>query len=332
MKLKKEYLILLLIIIVLSVYLVTRSKDQTHFELPQPAEVDSQKINRLVIAKGDRSIELSKKDDKWYIGPKAYPADSIKVKNMLKAVADLTLTDLISESGNYERYDLTDAQRINVRAFIGSEMVRNFDVGKGAPTNQHTFARLADDPKVYHARGHLNSTFDHTTEELRDLTVLSFEKSDITSLAVQKGAQSLTLAKKAVVPEAKEQPAEAEKQAEQKEAPSQSQAQWQDPQGQAVDQPAAERLLSDLSNLKCSRFLEDNAAENLKTKTPIWTLTFRSEKETYSLSAFDKADATATEYEALSSAEPYAFTLTKNKFETIEKQMDKLLNQESKTE
>lgn len=329
MKLKKEYLILLLIIVVLSVYLVTRSKDQTHFDLPQPAEVDSQKINRLVIAKGDRSIELSKKDDQWYIGPKAYLADSIKVKNMVKAAADLTITDLISESGNYERYDLSDTQKINIRAFIDSQMVRNFDAGKSAPTNQHTFARLADDPNVYHARGHLNTTFDHTVEELRDLTVLSFEKNDITSLAVQKGAQALTLAKTEVVPEAKEQPADTGKQAEQKEAPAQPQARWQDPQGQVADTPAVERLLNDFSNLKCSRFLEDDAAENLKAKTPIWTLTFRSEKETYTLSAFDKPDTAATEFEALSSAGPYAFTLTKSKFETIQKQMDKLLGQES---
>jgi len=330
MKLKKEYLILLLIIVVLSVYLVTRSKDQTHFDLPQPPEVDSQKINRLVIAKGDRSIELSKKDDQWYLDPKAYLADSIKVKNMVKAAADLTITDLISESGNYERYDLTDTQKINVQAFIDGEMVRNFDVGKIAPTNQHTFARLANDPNVYDARGRLHTTFDHTAQELRDLTVLSFENNAITSLAVQKGAQPVTLARKAVAPEAKEKPAETGKPAEQKQTPAQPQAQWQDTQGQVVDQPAVERLLSDLSNLKCSRFLEDNAAENLKANAPVWTLTFRSEKETYSLSAFGKPDAEATEFEALSSTGPYAFMLTKSKFETIEKQMDKLLGQESK--
>lgn len=332
MKLKKEYLILLLIIVGLSVYLVTRSKDQTHFDLPQPAEVDSQKINRLVIAKGDRSIELSKKDDQWYIGPKAYPADSIKVKNMVKAAADLAITDLISESGSYERYDLTDTQKINVRAFIDSEMVRNFDVGKIAPTGQHTFARLADDPNVYQARGHLNTTFDHPAEDLRDLTVLSFEKSDITSLTVQKGARSVTLARKAVAPDAKEQPADTAEQAEQKEAPAQPQTQWQDPQGQVADTPAVERLLSDFSNLKCSRFLEDNAADTLKAEPPAWTLTFRSEKETYTLSAFSSPDAADKEFEALSSAGPYAFMLTKSKLEATEKQMDKLLGQVPKAE
>ena len=331
MKLKKEYLILLLIIVALSIYLVTRSQDQTHYALPQPAQVDSQKINRLVITKGDRPIELNKKDDQWYVGPKAYLADSIKVRNMVKAVVDLTFTDLISESGNYERYDLTDAQKVNVKAFINNEVVRNFDIGKAAPTNQHTFARLADDPKVYDARGLLNTTFGHTADDLRDLTVLAFEKGDISDLVVEEGTQSLSLAKKEVTPEEKTQPAGEGKPAEQKEAGAKPQPQWQDPQGKAVDQPTVERLLSDFSKFTCKQYLADNAAEDLKTKAPIWTLTFKSEKQTYTLSVFEKANAEATEYPALSSTQPYAFTIAKSKAEAIEKQMDKLLNPTAKT-
>jgi hypothetical protein len=259
-------------------------------------------------------------------------ADSIKVKNMVKAAVDLTLTDLISESGNYERYDLTDAQKINVQAFIDSDMVRNFDIGKAAPTNQHTFARLAGDPKVYDARGLLNTTFGHTADDLRDLTVLAFEKGDISDLVVEKGTQSLSLTKKEATPEEKTQPADEGKPAEQKEAGAKPQPQWQDPQGKAVDQPTVERLLSDFSKFKCNQYLADNAAEDLKTKAPIWTLTFKSEKETYTLSVFDQANAEATEYPALASAQPYAFTIAKSKIETIEKQMDKLLNPAAKTE
>jgi len=332
MKLKKEYIILLLIIVALSVYLVTRSQNQTQYELPKPAQVDSQKINRLVITKGNRHIDLNKKDDQWYIGPKDYLADSIKVRNMVKAAADLTFTDLISESGNYERYDLTDDQKINVQAFVGSEMVRKFDIGKTAPTNQHTFARLADDPKVYDARGLLNTTFNHTADDMRDLTVVSFEKSDISALEVQKGAQTLTLAKKEIPPEVKPQPADGDKPAEQKKAVAQPQPQWQDEQGKAVDQSAVDRLLSDFSKYKCSQYLADNAADDLKTKAPIWTLTFKSDKETHTLSVYNKATAEATDYPALSSSQPYAFTIDKSKAETIEKQMDKLLNPDAKTE
>jgi hypothetical protein len=330
MKLKREYIILLLIIVILSVYLVTRSQNQTHYELPKPAPADSQKINRLVITKGARHIELNKKDDQWYIGPKDYLADGIKARNMVKAAADLTFTDLISESGNYERYDLTDAQKINVQAFIDKEMVRNFDVGKAAPTNQHTFARLADNPNVYDARGLLSTTFDHSADDMRDLTVVAFEKGDISSMVVQKGGQALTLAKKEITPEAKTQSTGDGKPAEQKEAGAQPQPQWQDAQGKAVDQASVERLLSDFSKFKCNQYLPDDSAKNLKEKAPVWALTFKSEKESYTLSVFEKAKPEDTEYPALSSVQPYAFTIPKGKVETIEKQLDKLLNQTPK--
>ena len=329
MKLRKEYPILLLIIAILAVYLTTRSKDQTHYELPRPAQTDSQKINRLVITKGNRSVELNKNDEHWYVGPKAYPADAIKVKNMVKAAADLTITDLISESGNYERYDLTDERKINVRAFAGKELVRVFDVGKGAPTNQHTFARLGDDPKVYQARGHLNTTFDNTIDSLRDLAVLSFEKSNITSLTYRKGSESLVLSKKITTPEAKTAPLETEKKeahAEQKPSEPPSQPQWQDAEGHAVDGAAIERLVNDFSAFKCTRYMEDTAADNLKPKSPVWTLTFNSKEKAYALSVYDKSDAADTEFPALSSTQPYAFEIPKSKVESIERQMDKMLN------
>jgi len=82
MKLKKEYLLLLLAIVGLSAYLLMRSEDQRHFELPKLAQVESDQIDRMVVRKGERIVELQKKDDQWVVGPEAYKCDSIKVKNM----------------------------------------------------------------------------------------------------------------------------------------------------------------------------------------------------------------------------------------------------------
>jgi Domain of unknown function (DUF4340) len=333
MKLKKEYLILLLIIVALSIYLAVHTQNQTHFELPRPAQADTQKINRILITKGANAVELTRQDDKWSIGPKGYPADNVKVRNMVKAAADLSITDLISESGNYERYDLTDDKKINVQAFEGKDRVRNFDVGRMAPTYQHTFTRLGDDPRVYQARGHLNETFNQTVDQLRDRTVLSFEKSDLTGLVIQKGPRSLTLTQKELAPATKT-PAAADKEkntAQQPESkPAPPQHQWQDPEGQAVDQPTVQRLVDDLADFKCSSYMSDNAAETLKD--PVWTLTFKSAKGEHSLSVFNKKDAETTDYPARSSDSAYAFLVYKSRVESIEKQVDKLLNPAPKTQ
>ena len=88
MKLKKEYLILIGVIVALSAYLSMRSKDQTHFELPALNQVENSAINRIVLTTSKNSIELNKKDDKWYLGSQAYLANSIKVNNMVKAAAE----------------------------------------------------------------------------------------------------------------------------------------------------------------------------------------------------------------------------------------------------
>ena len=321
MKFKKEYIVLLLVIIGLSLYLAMRSRDRTHFELPQVATVDSKTIDRIVLKKGDSTIELIKKDDSWFVGPKAYPADGTKARNLVNAAADLKISALVSESGNYDRYDLSDDKKVNVRAFAGSDERRNFDVGRGAPTNQHSFVRLGQDPRVYHARGRIHDTFDVTVDELRDETVLAFEKDDIVSVHIEKGAQQVTLVK-IETPAGQNpdnpQPAQAD-----------TQAQWQDSQGNTVDQSAVTRLLGDFALLKCSDYMQDDARPALKDA--LWTVEFKTADKTHRVSVFAMQSDDALEYPAVSSYSEYAFFLTKSKVENDQKQLDKLLEPEKKS-
>jgi hypothetical protein len=323
MQLKKEYLILLLVIAALGAYLMMRSKDQTHFELPRLSEVESNKINRFVISKDDSTIELNKKDDQWTIGPKAYKADGIKVKNMLKAAVDLSITALVSESENYERYDLADEKKVNVQAFADKEILRNFAIGRQAPTSQHTFVRLADDPRVYHARGNIHFTFDNTVDDLRDETVLAYEKSDIKGLTIAKGKQSLTLTRKEVLQE-KETPS-GEKKEEQK---PQTKSQWMDSNGTVAREAIVESLINDLSRLKCNDYLEDSARDSLNN--PTWTVTLNSENGDHTLSVFNKESEESIEFPAISSGTPYAFILNKSRVEKFEKDINQLLSPEEK--
>jgi hypothetical protein len=285
--------------------------------------VESNKINRLVISKGDSTIELNKKDDQWTIGPKAYKADSIKVKNMLKAAVDLSITALVSESENYERYDLTDDKKMHVQAYADKEILRDFDIGRQVSSSQHTFVRLADNSKVYHARGNIHITFDSTVDDLRDETVLAYEKSDITGLAIAKGKQNLSLTKKEVIQE-KETTSD-EKKEEQK---PQTKIQWMDSSGTVARQAIVERLINDLSRLKCNDYLEDNAGEALNN--PTWTVTLKSENGDHTLSVFNKESEESIEFPAVSSGTPYAFILHKSRVENFEKDINQLLNPEEK--
>ncbi|MEJ2155424.1 MAG: DUF4340 domain-containing protein [Desulfobacteraceae bacterium] len=318
MKLKKEYAILLLVIVALAAYLFLRTDDQTSYEIPRLDAVENNQINRLVVTKNQKRIELRKADEQWVVGPKAYAADSIKVSNMVRSAAGLTLTALVSESKSYERYGLGEEQKLHVEAFAGKEKVRDFFVGRRAPTQQHTFVTLAGNPNVYHARGSIDVTFGHTIDELRDETVLKFEKSDIVVVTLNRGDQSATFTRKEKVKEEKEASADSKA----AEAPG-PEFEWVDSDGNPVKTADVDRLIAHFADLKCDDYLADDAKEGLKA--PLWTVTLKSDQSTHYLSLYDKENQESIEFPAAASGSAYAFILHKTRVENFEKSIDKLL-------
>jgi hypothetical protein len=142
MKIKKEYIILILIIAGLSAYLLMRSSDRTHYQLPQIAGLEQKQVTKIEISKEGNSIVLNKKDNKWYLDPPGYLVDAYKVNDMLTVFETLALTALVSESEDYVRYDLHAGGKITVKAWQEDSLMRNFDIGKAASSFRHTFVKL----------------------------------------------------------------------------------------------------------------------------------------------------------------------------------------------
>ena len=198
MKAKKEYLILILIIIGLSVYLFMRTADRTFYELPQIAALEQNQITKIEISKDGQTIVLNKKDNKWYLEPHGYTADTKKVKDMLSTLGGMTLTTLVSESKDYGRYELNDEKRIAVKAWQQETLKRNFDIGKPASSFRHTFVRLDGDSRVFHARDNFRGKFDLTVDNLRDKNVLSFKPAEISEIQIAKDETALKLVRSQV--------------------------------------------------------------------------------------------------------------------------------------
>ena len=310
MKIKKEYLILAVIIIALSVYLVMRRGDRTLYELPEIPQVSQKEITRLEITKGKTTIDLNKKDDIWYIAPREYPADADKVKSMLDNIEKLTLTALVSESKNYNLYDLSGETKINVKAYQGDSLKRDLDVGKTASSFRHTFVKTAGDDRVFHARGNFRTTFDTSVNDLRDKTILTYTPTDIQQIQITQGKQSFLLSRTQL--SAKEESPAADK--EESASPPAQKPIWQTPDGRSGDEAAVNRLLNVLSNLRCESFIEDRTKEDLTT--PLLTVQLKGSQE-YSLSIFAKTEEKETEQPAISSASKYAFLLTDSEAESI---------------
>jgi hypothetical protein len=325
MKIKKEYLILAIIIVALSVYLVMRRGDRTLYELPEMPQLSQKDITRLEITRGQTVIDLNKKDNNWYIAPKEYPADTDQVKGMLEGIEKLALTALVSESKTYNLYDLSDDTKINVKAWQGDNLKRDIDVGKTASSFRHTFVKPAGNDRVYHARGNLRNTFETTVEDLRDKKVLTFAPADIQEIQIIKENQSFKLVR------AQQPTTDESTDTDKKEStrPPQKTPVWQTPDGQTGDEAGVNQILNKLSNLRCETFIEDREKEEFTS--PSITIELKGPQQ-YNLSIFAKPEGEDTQHPATSSASKYVFLLRDNDSESIMKSVSSILKEPEKEE
>jgi Domain of unknown function (DUF4340) len=318
MKLKKEYFILAAILAALVLYLALHRSNRTNYQLPELPVVPEKQISKLEITTTGKSIVLSKKGDAWSIEPKGYPADSSKVKGMLSVIEKLKLTALVSESKNYERYDLGNDKKIHVKAWEGNTLARDFYIGKTAPTYQHTFVKLAGNPNVYHAREDFRRKFDQSVSNLRDKIVMSYAQNTIGEITLVNDKQTDSFYRKEIpetLPGKKETPAKAAKATKTKTV-------WEDAKGQNTPPSKIGSLVNFLNHLECEKYIEGSKKEDFKN--PIYTVSLKGEKE-HSLSIFAKKDKKDENYAAISSENDYPFFLSASQVDGIKSKIDDLL-------
>ncbi len=309
MKFIKEYLILAAVIIGLSAYLYVKQTDPGATDAPRLSAVATDDISKIEIKRpGLSAMVLTRTDGNWRITPGDYLVDKGKVDSILNAISDLTLTAMVSETKNYGRYDLGDANQIGVQAWAGDKLLRNFAIGKAASSFRQTFVKLADNPHVYHARGNFRNDFDQDVDALRDKTVLAFASDEIDAIRLTDGEVNVHYTK---APPG----ADAEKPADPS-APAESV--WQDADGNPADQAAIKRLLSTLSNLRCQSFINDRQKTDFTD--PVFTAVLSGKSETNELNLFTLADDTENKgLAATSSQSPYPFMLPDYQVENIRK-------------
>ncbi len=308
------------IIIVLLVYLIfgTR-KNKMSYKIPSLTKIAPGEVTKIEISKAGRQITLLGEDDAWKIMPEAYSADPEKVKDMLKVIDDLKLTELAAEKKDYQRYDLSGDKKINVKAYKDDELVREFDIGKIPSTYRHTFVRIGGDERVYYAQDSFRSHFDNEAKDLRDKVVMTFDKNEVTEIILEPEKQTIVLTKKMAPAENKPEENKEEKKAEPSK-PKEEEA-WVSAEGKVAEKSKVDVLIESLSDLKCDDYIEGKTKEDFKT--PVYHIMLKGAKD-YSLDIFSKEEKDNGKYPALSSENPYPFLLSTYKAEQIMKKPDDL--------
>ena len=300
MKVRKEAVILAVIIIGLSLYLILNKRDRNLYEIPKLDPIPVAEISKLRLTSAKDTIMMTRKAGNWVINDAAYPGDEDKIKRVAQLVADLQLATLISESKAYERYELDEAHKIAVQVWQADKLVREFDVGKAASSHRHTFIKLADDHRIYHASENLRSQLEGDTDTFRDKTIMSFDAKLISLIHIISGAEEKTFDKVNV--ETNEEVNSTDNESVQ----GQKIILWKDSKGNQVDEKKIDRLINDMSNLKCQSFIYDKTKSDFSN--PITTLTLEG-TESYILSLFEKIDE-GSDYPAISSQSDYPFLLS----------------------
>ena len=308
---KKEYLILIALIIGLCAYLGLKKEDRIHYELPVLAKVDTSDIDRLEINKNDRSIVFKKTGEAWTLTDQNFPADASFVNKMLDIVKGLELSALVSEAGDLVRYELDPPNAVHVTAFSKEDEKRRFSIGKTAPSFNHTFVMLDKDKRIFQADKSFRNDFDKSADEFRDKLVMEFDAKDIRKITLERSGKTLVLTS-----------------VEKKEKDKAPEPQWQLEDGTRADQTAASDLLSSLAHLQCQEYL-DRAAAGALEKEAACKITLEN-KTVLSLHLFEQDEQ--EDMAGRASTSPYEFVLSSYKAKDILSYVDALLGLEDTKE
>lgn len=325
MSFKKEYIILPVIIIALSVYLYIHKKDSTHYNLPEIKKIDIKNISKIDIMRSGKNFEIIKDHDFWQVGEKKYRADHGKITDMLNIINELTITDLISESKSYARFDLDKNNKISVKAWNNKKEVRAFSIGKSAPTYQHTYITVKNSTSIYMVKGDLKRYFDYSVNQLRDKKVLTLAPDKIDKLIIFankdkteiiKTRVKVTEEEKAKVKEVMADIAKNNKQLQYDDKTADKIDNkiddfvlvWTKKDGKQIEKELVISLVKAVSNLECSKYLDEKDIK--KYSNPLKTIACFDGKKEYSLKIFKDINKESKEFVGISSEKKYPFLIS----------------------
>jgi hypothetical protein len=158
--------------------------------------VESDKIDEMTVKSesGDRTT-LKKRGTDWQIvQPIAAQPDSAEVSGITSNLSSLEVQRVIDENPqDLKEYGLAEP-RLEV-TFKSGGQERRLQIGRKTPPATDLYAKLADQKRVFLIPSYVDSTFNKTTFDLRDKTVLKLERDKIDSLSIATPKHTVQFAK-----------------------------------------------------------------------------------------------------------------------------------------
>lgn len=318
---KTEYIILGIAIVVLSAYLFFHNEDSGTASLPVLPDISSSEITKLDISRKGQTFSLVKKDGKWMTKDDGFPVDAVQINAMVANIKSLRITALVSESKDYGRYDLDDERKIRVTAFSDGNSVRSFDLGKTASSYRHTFMRLDNDPRVFHAEQNFREAFEKSENDLIDRRILSVDSDSTSRIEGSLDGASFGFEKMKTTASSKNESKSVETEKEASTEPKSGHS-WTSSNGNIVDVTQISGLLNLFSNLSCTEFIKGGDKEVYKN--PVVQVSLVGSK-TSILSIYAVKEG-VDGFPAVSSESPFPFILSRTTVEEIRTRLKQITN------
>jgi hypothetical protein len=195
----RSFIVLLVIAVGLGWYAWHESKQPATDEKAQEKvfpDLKADAIDHVTVksASGDQTV-VAKKDDTWQLTqPLAVKADGAELSGITSNLASLEVQRVIDEQPtDLKQYSL-DPARIEVDFSAGGKE-RKLLVGQKTPTGSDLYAKVPDKSRVFLIPSYLDTTFNRTTFDLRDKTVLAFDRDKVDHVTLKDPKRTISVAK-----------------------------------------------------------------------------------------------------------------------------------------
>jgi Domain of unknown function (DUF4340) len=159
-------------------------------------QIDKIEEVKITSEKGDVTT-LKKESGAWQIvSPVVAKADETEMSSITSALGQIEVARVIDENpGELKDYGLAMPRiAVDFKA-SGDKEFRRLAVGEKSPTGADLFARRNDDKRVFLIQAFQETTLNRSTFDLRDKTLLKFEREKVDGLDVNADGKSLQLVK-----------------------------------------------------------------------------------------------------------------------------------------
>ena len=151
---------------------------------------------RVSTAAGDTTT-LKKDGTAWKITqPSEMTASESEVSQLTSALGQVEIVRVIDENpSNLNDYGLSNPRvEVNFKA-AGDKEYRKLFIGEKTPTGGDFFAKRNADKKVFLIAASNDTSFNRTTFDLRDKTLIKFDREKVDALDVTAGGKTMAIAK-----------------------------------------------------------------------------------------------------------------------------------------